>query len=296
MATARKTSTRQKKETTKILEAVNNLEPQNIIEEIGALQSTLQSTLAGLSAQITSKVEQMNNVDSAISVKSEELTELYEIEKEAQTLEDLRIKRSEMDDDWNKKVTTRQTQWEEDENERKRKWLRSSEEHDYLHSQKVLRSQEEYNAEISEKRRKEAVRMQELERSWKEREDELGNKENEFADLKNKVAEFDDRLKTEVSKAEAIVGSRLKKDYEHHVAMLQKDMDSERTLSATKISALDESIENLEDQINDLKLQLKAALQDAKEVTNAALQSASGRTAMDAMQKVVDSGQSSTKK
>jgi hypothetical protein len=54
--TRKTTTTRKKKETTKILEAVNNLQPQVVIEEIGALQNTLQSTLAGLSAQITSKV------------------------------------------------------------------------------------------------------------------------------------------------------------------------------------------------------------------------------------------------
>lgn len=295
--TTRKTTTRKKKETAKILEAVNNLEPQSVIEEIGALQNTLQSTLAGLSAQITSKVEQMNNVDTAIAAKKEELQELYEIEQEAQSLDEIRCRRAELDEEWNKKIAARQLEWVEEDDERKKSWTRQEEEHAYMHSQRVKRSQEEYNAEISDRRRKEAIRIQELEKQWSERESVLASKEKEFEDLKTQVAGFDDKLKAEVAKAEAIVGNRVKKDYEHQIAMFQKDMDAERILHATKVSALDDTIQNLEEQIDSLQSQLKAALQDAKEVTNAALQSASGRTAMQALQQVVDSGhQSSSKK
>jgi len=294
--TTRKPTTRKKKETAKILEAVNNLEPQSVIEEIGALQNTLQSTLAGLSAQITSKVEQMNKVDTAIAAKSEELEELYEIEKEAQSLDEVRARRAELDDDWNKKVAARQLQWSEEDEEREKACQRQDEEHAYMHSQRVKRSQEEYNTEIADRRRAEAIRVQELQRQWKEREDELAEKEQEFVDLKAQVDGFEDKLKAEVSKAEAVVGNRVKKDYEHQIAMLQKDMDAERTLHATKVSALDDTINNLEEQIGSLQVQLKAALQDAKEVTNAALQSASGRTAMQALQQVVDSGHQSSSK
>lgn len=293
--TTRKTTTRKKKENT-ILESVNNLQPQAVIEEIGALQNTLQSTLAGLSAQITSKVEQMNNVDTAIAAKSQELTELYEIEKEAQILDDVRARRDEIDEEWNKKVSARQLEWSEEEEEREKAFKRKEEEHAYMHSQRVKRSQEEYNAEISEKRRNELIRVQELERQWKEREESIVEKEQEFVSLKAEVDGFGDKLKAEVAKAEAIVGNRVKKDYEHQIAMFQKDMDAERNLNATKVSALDDTINKLEDQIDDLQAQLKAALQDAKEVTNAALQSASGRTAMQAMQQFVDSGHQSSSK
>ena len=296
MATARKTTPRRKKETAKILEAVNNLEPQTVIEEIGLLQNTLQSTLAGLSAQITSKVEQMNNIDTAIAAKSEVLTDLYEIEKEAQSLDEIRVHRAEIDNEWNKKISTRQLAWAEEEEEREKACVRQAEEHAYMHSQRVKRAQEEYEAEVAERKRSAAVIKQELERQWEERENALAEKEQEFTELKAQVDGFENKLKTEVSKAEAIVGNRIKKDFEHEIAMLQKDMDAERNLHATKVSAFDDTINGLNDQIDDLQSQLKAALQDAKDVTNAALQSASGQAAMSAMQKVVDSGHQSSSK
>ena len=68
MATSRKTTT---KKIDKVVEAVADLKPQTVIEEIGALQSKLQNTLAGLSAQISTKIEQMHNVEEA---RSEEHT------------------------------------------------------------------------------------------------------------------------------------------------------------------------------------------------------------------------------
>jgi hypothetical protein len=70
--------------------------------------------------------------------------------------------------------------------------------------------------------------------------------------------------------------------------MLKKDIESERVLNATKVSALDDTINSLQVQISDLNKQLAQSRTDAKEITSAALQSASGRQAMEALQRVTD--------
>lgn len=292
MATATK---KIKKQSEKVLDVVSTLKPQTVIEEIGALQNTLQGTLAGLSAQISIKLEQMKNVDEAIVLKQEELNELYGIDAEALSLEEMREKHEQEDSDWQKQCFARQAQLEDDEEERVKRWQREEEEHSYDIAQKKKRSQEEYNVEIATRRRAETIRQEDLEKQWKTREEIISTQEKDVVALKTQVAGFDDRLKAETAKAEAIAISRVKKEYEHEVMMLKKDIESEKVLNSTKVSALDDTINNLQMQISDLQKQLSEARTDAKEVTSAALRSASGRQAMQALQRVVDNQPSTSK-
>ena len=284
-----------KKQTEQVLGAVVGLKPQKVIEEIGALQSNLQGVLAGLSAQISTKIEQMDTVDQAIQLKQAELTELYGIESEAMSLEQMRAQCEEEQADWDKRTIDLQAQWDADEDERSKRWQREEEEHAYEINQKRKRAQEDFNVEIAARARAEAIRIEDLQKSWKLREDALTAQEKEVAALKAAVAGFDATLKTEVGKAEAIAVNRMKKEYEHECAMLKKDIEAERALNLTKISALDDTIEGLDGQIASLQQQLTAARQDAKEVTSQALQSASGRQAMEALQRVTDGQPSASK-
>ena len=285
MATPRKTTN---KKTDKVIEAVTDLKPQTVIEEIGALQSKLQNTLAGLSAQISTKIEQMNNVDEAITVKQTELQDLYSIETEAISLDEMRNQCLQEDIDWQKKCDDRQLQWDDEVAQRAKRWQREEEEHVYDMTQKKKRAVEEYNVEVTTRRRAEAIRQEDFDKNWTAREQAIASQEKEMADLKTQVTGFEDKLKAEVAKAEAIVGNRFKKEHEHELAMLKKDIDSERLLNSTKVSALDDTINNLQTQILDLQKQLTEARTDAKDVTSAALRSASGRQAMQALQRVVD--------
>jgi len=289
------TTKKTKKQSEKVLDVVSTLKPQTVIEEIGALQNTLQGTLAGLSAQISIKLEQMKNVEDAIVIKQNELNELYGIDAEALSLEEMRENCEQEETEWNKKSLERQAQLEDDEEERAKRWQREEEEHGYDIAQKKKRSQEEYNVEIATRRRAETIRQEDLEKQWKTREEFIASQEKEVAALKTQVAGFDDKLKADVAKAEAIAVNRVKKDYEHEVVILKKDIESERVLNATKVSALDDTINSLQTQISDLHKQLATARTDAKEITSAALQSASGRQAMEALQRVTD-GQPSTNK
>jgi len=289
------TTKKTKKQSEKVLDVVSTLKPQTVIEEIGALQNTLQGTLAGLSAQISIKLEQMKNVEDAIVLKQEELNELYGIDAEALSLEEMREQHEQEDTDWQKQCVARQAQLEDDEEERTKRWQREEEEHGYDIAQKKKRSQEEYNVEIATRRRAETIRQEDLEKQWKTREEIIATQEKDVVALKTQVAGFDDRLKAETAKAEAIAVNRVKKEYEHEVVMLKKDIESERILNATKVSALDDTINSLQMQISDLQKQLSEARTDAKEVTSAALRSASGRQAMQALQRVVDNQPSTSK-
>lgn len=280
----------------KVLDAVSGLSAEAVIDQIGDLQISLQATLAGLGAAVTSRVEQMKNVEEAIAIKESELKEVYEIEKEAMDIEEMKALKEKESNEWEKEKSSRLEEWEDEAEEREKRWLREEEEHAYNVKQKIFYAEQEHSSLVEGNRRKELIRQEELVRKWNEREAEISSKEGEFEEMKAKVAGFDEELKSEVKKAESIVENRLKKQYDHETQLLQKDIEAERNLHSIKVSAMDDIIRGLEEQIDDLQKDLACARSDAKEVTNAALNSASGRQVIEALSKSDNSGNSPSKK
>lgn len=272
-----------------VLDAVKDLDLNTVVTEISGLQVSIQNTLAGLSATLTNKVQQLQQADAAIDLKEQRLTELFQIEKEAVSLDELKAQKVEEDMSWERKRLDRDAAWEEEAQERDKTWKRTEEEHHYSMTQAQKRSQDEFAALLSQNQRNEKIRQEALQKTWEDRDNALKSREKEFTDLKTQVDGFDAKMKAEVSKAEAIVGNSMKRQYDHEVALLKKDMESERNLNVVKITALEDTIDKLENQIATLQVQLAAARTDAKEVATQALQSASGRQVVDALQRAADS-------
>lgn len=297
MATTRTTRRKKSDEThaQKIMESVKGLKPDDVVNEIGNLQVSLQGTLAGISAAISSKIEKMQQIDEAIDLKGDHLSELCEVEKEALALEDIKVRRQEEREQWDKDRAARNSQWVAEVDEFKNKRERSEEEYAWETQMRHKRIEDDFRARCSADKRAETVRQEELQREWDRREAELAQKENEFTELKEQVAKFDDRLKSEVAKAEAIATNSVKRQYEHQIALLKKDMNAEINLHDEKLVSMNETIANLRTQIVDLSKDLDEARADAREVTSQALQSASGRQVAQALQRVVDTQGQSTK-
>jgi len=256
------------KKTQSVLDAVKALSPETIVGEVGALQVSLQSTLANVSAAITDKIEKMHQVDEAIALKEQRIVELHDIEQEALTLEDVKTKRAEEEFDWNKSRDERRKQWVEEQAERNRVWQREKEEYEYSTKMDQQRKKEEFDAEVVRLKRDETLRSERLQKDWADREAELVAQENELHELRDKVAKHDETLKSEVAKAEAVLGNKLKRDYDFQVQLLEKDMTAERNLNAAKVESLNLTISALSDQLEEAQKQLDAARKDAKEVGN----------------------------
>jgi hypothetical protein len=231
---------------------------------------------------------QVNTIDDAIKLKEERLQELYGIEKEAVTLDDMKAQveaertQAEIDRE------ERDARWSEEQAERQKQWKRALEDWNYEFEQRKKRVQEEFDAEVARNRRGEQVRAEALIKTWDEREAALKSRENEVAELKKAVEGFDARLKTEIAKAEAVVGNTMKRTHEYESALLRKDSEAALKLSEAQIASLNSTIANLNKQVLDLGTQLVSARNDAKEVASQALQSASGRQVADALQQVVN--------
>lgn len=283
-------------EAQQILNTAKDLKLNDVVEELGALQISVQNNLATLTATLTSKIQQLSDVQTAIELKEQRLKDLHGIENEAIRLDDIKAQIAEAEAVAQEKQKVNLKQWDDMVAERNKNWQRDEEEHKYSIDQMRKKAADEYNAMLEKNKRDEAIRQDALNRTWSDREKALQAQEADVANLKKQVADFDVTVKAKVEQAQAIVSASLKQKYEHEIAMMKKDFDAQKTLGDTKISAMSDSMSKLEAQIDELNKQLAAARQDAKEIATSALQSASGRQVADALQKVVDAKSDSNAK
>ena len=89
----------------------------------------------------------------------------------------------------------------------------------------------------------------------------------------------------------AISTNSVKKEYETKMVLERKDAETAQKLAAQEINSLTTSINKLNAQVEDLKVQLDSARHDVKEISSKALEIASGRSAMEALQKVLEKDQ-----
>jgi hypothetical protein len=282
-------------ETKNILDLAKGMELNKVLSDISGLQITVQNSLATLSAALTNKIQNMETIDTAIDLKESRLKELYGIENMAITLDDMKAQQIEEE---NKSEITRQERartWMEEEEDRQKKWKREQEQWEYEQAHIRKKWKDDFDNEVVTAKRNESARQEMLQKNWTQRETDIKSHEQEFANLSKQVTEFDAKLKAEILKAENITSANLKREYEYQTALLKKDTESITHAEKIKNAAYELTIKGLEEQIRDLRVQLTQARLDAKEVASQALQSASGRQVAEALQKVVERPESTTK-
>lgn len=288
-------STIKKKLDEQVTNTVQALNVNKVVSEIGELQVNIQSTLSGIAAQITGKLEELGNSEKAIGIMQGKIAELYQVEKELQSIEEIKAKKIEEEEKLKKMISLKNEEYQNEIEQREKQWTREEEEHNYENEMKLRKFQNSFADTIEEQKRVEKARVEALTADWTRRENELNSKEKEFINLKDQVVGFTKQLDSEVAKVKATTEARLKNEYEHTVALLNKDMVAERNLSLEKITALHNQIAQMTVQIKTLNEQLESARADSKEITTNALQSAAGRQVVDALQKSMENN-STTKK
>jgi hypothetical protein len=264
----------QRADAAKTLNAVKDLDAAKVIADVGELQLTVQNALAGIGGNIASKLTQLKQVEEAIGLKEARLKELHQIDTASITLDQIQADIEAAREAFQKQEEDREKEVEKSEEQRNREWDRKNEDLEYAFSKKK-REKDEYlfNTEAAKHAH------------WDQREKELKAREIELADLKALAASFESRLKNEIAKETANVTNSLKKQYDHEKQLLHKDAEVAAKVAESNLKAKDDSIASLSGRISELTSQLATARQDAKEVATKALESASGRQVVDALER-----------
>src|SRR5262249_39597138 len=131
-------------------------------------------------------------------------------------------------------------------------------------------------------------KQEQLEKNWSEREAELKKRETELAELRAFKEGNDERVKKAENAAVAVATNSVKKEYETKMTLAMKDAEMAQKLAGQEVAARRQTGERATAEIAGLKAQLDQARADVKEISGKALESASGRDAMAAMQKLME--------
>jgi hypothetical protein len=273
---------------TEVLQSVAGLNLDVVSGKIAATQVEVQKSLAGLSAKLVEELETLRNVEEAITLKREELKQLYDIESAAVDLDELYAKIDSQREAWEEEQARKQREFAEMQSERNKQWARGEEEYQYRLAQEHKKQEDAFKGKIEEQDKANRNRQEQLDKGWNEREAELKKRETELQELRAKVDSIPEMVKKAENAAQAVAVNSVKKEYETKMVLAQKDMETAQKLAAQEVASLKAALEKANAQIADIKAQLEQAHHDVKEISAKALESASGRSAMEALQKVLE--------
>src|SRR4051794_4868721 len=197
-----------------VLASVKDLNLDSVSKSIAETQVEIQKVLADLSAKVLERLQDLENVESSIRLKKEELKQLHEIEILATTLDDLQAGIQEQRRSWEEEQATKQRDFKEMQSERNKQWKREEEEYQYRISQEHRKQQDTLTTLLGQQQKENKEKQEQLEKTWAEREGDLKKREQELADLRKFKDDYSEMVKKEVNASVAVATNSLKKEYE----------------------------------------------------------------------------------
>ena len=273
---------------TEVLQSVSGLNMDAVSGTIASTQVEVQKSLAALSAKLVEQLQVLGNVEEAIALKREELKQLYNIESAAVSLDDLDAKIEAQRDAWMEEQARKQREFAEQQSERNKQWAHVEEEYQYRMALEHKKGEDEFAYRMAQQEKGNRDKQEMLDKNWGQREEELKKREKELEDLRTQVASIPEQIRKAENAAAAVSGNSVKKEYETKIVLATKDADTAEKLAAQEVGSLRTALEKAHAQLAELKTQLDQAHHDVKEISAKALESASGRSAMEALQKVLE--------
>jgi len=278
-----------------VLSSVKGLNFDSVSKELAGVQVEVQKTLAELSGKLAEQLQKLDNVEGSIALKHEELKNLHQIEAAAITLDDLEAQIKEQREAWVQEQDQWKREFEEMKQEQRKAWAREQADHQYTQEQKNRKQEDAIQEMFAQKEKANRDKQEQLEKQWNERETELKKRETELAELRTFKENAPEMIKKQANADVAIAVNSVKKEYEHKMVIAAKDAETDKRLADATIQSLQQQIGKQQTQIDDLRTQLSDAHQRVGDISTKALESASGRATSEALQRLMEREQGSSK-
>ncbi len=281
------------------LDFTDSLSNEAINKKMSELKYEFGLTLSKLNEKVEEEFAKYQSIKKAVLAKDSELTEIYEIQKSAESLnamlEAQRIKKEEfteeMDElkieleteinDKRKKWDIEKTQKEIEIKEREKQELaiRNREKEEYLYKlqreQQVLRDKYENEKALLEKELSEL--KEKTEKDLAEREKNILENEAELKELRAKSAEFPKEIARVVDKSVKEATERIILDAKHKEELLISSFDGDKRVLNIKIDTLEQTIKEQNELISKYALQLDKAYSQIQDIATKAVEGSSNK-------------------
>ena len=279
MATKTKKQQAQSARNTASISKAQSIDLSKTLSGITSAGVTIQGTLSKISEEIIQKHAELQAVDDSIALKKQDMTNLHGVDQvllsidEAKALHVLALEEQEKE----------KAQLAQDERDRQaqraQERAREEEAYSYKLTQNRKNDIDVWNEQVRVRTNAERDRQEAFEKDVANREFVLKTKETEYQAALTKAATFDDEVKKEVTRAEAILKNVLTKDFSHqaqiatiqHTTQVEKLQFDNQRLTQTAASA--------DAQVKELQTQLKTAYEENVKLARAAVDGAANSKA-----------------
>lgn len=283
-----------------VLTDVASLTAESAVKKVTEAGLTINKTLGGINEQVMALVDELKKLDEAIKLKTEELAALHGRDVAASAIDVLVAEydkkkaelQAEMDRLQKEIAETRAKSAadlaaEKEAAETARK--RAEEEYGYNIQLQRKKDQDAFAEQLRQQAALERDRKERIEKDWAVREEALKLREKELEDLRKQVADFPTVLKKETDAAGAIVGNRVKSEWEMKFTLAQKDAETAQRVASMEIASLKEANTKQAQALQALQAELVEAKRQVQTIAEKALESASGARALAEVQGVIAS-------
>lgn len=271
--------------------AVSDLSVESVVQDITDVGLSTSKVFANLTGVLTEKTKQLETIDLAIKVKTQDIENLYNKEivgsSLAALIEDHDRQKVQLQADI---MTTRQ-QWSDEKSAYAKQVqernietdkLRAREEDKFSYERNLTRREVEtvWKNTLEDQKRAEALRAADIARDHQDRETALKAREADYVVAQTRVAGIQGEIDAAVKKEVAIVTNALSRDHRHATELVQKDHQSQMSVVQAQLSAVKLENERLAALAADLNGKLSDAYSKNTSLSEKALDAASGRQAL----------------
>lgn len=267
------------------------LSPEKVAEAVTKSRFEIDRIMSNVSDLLISKTNELRDLSEAIAIEKNELETLHGKDIIVSAIDVLVSEHEAKMKQFVDETEERRIQWAneqaihnkvvaERDAERQKQWQREEAEYVYNTKLKHRAIEDEFNEKINQLQKAEAQRKDLLERDWSLRNEQLRQREAEFAEYKAKVEKFPQELDAAVKREVSIVGNSMKRDHQHELALIVKDREAKEGLLHAQLSAAQATVVELNKTIHDLQNKLAEATTKVTEVANKAIDGASGQLAL----------------
>lgn len=248
----------------------------NQLNQIG---SDFLNSLEVFSHSINSEYEQFTKLQNAIELEQQHLNDLYAIKENANTLSATIIANEKQKEEFDAKMESEEQQWQAKltdlefdyknkklELEKQRK--REEDEYNYNLTQRRRIDTDKYEQEKQELLKQLSNQKQEIEL----REASVTQKEAEFTELQNKVANIENDTLARIKAAESEVTKSLQQEFKYTQALKEEQAKRSVELLEQKIESLQQKITEQDSIISNLNNRLQLAQEQSQQIAHKALE------------------------
>lgn len=280
-----------------IQQAVEGISVEGVVQNLSNLGLEISKALAEISGKLVSEVERLTSIREAVALQTKELERLHKIDIAATAIDHLVLDYQSQKQTLEAEISAQREAWSAEELQRareqkeyeenlKKQRQREVEDYEYKKALERKKAQDKYEEETRVLEKKNKEKQEELEKSWKQRETALREKEDEGVRLRKEVDEFPARLKMEVDVTVSNAVKSAEQRFEQERILLKKESESERRLAELQIQALQDQLARQSAEIEKQRAQVEDAKRQVQDIAIKAIEGASGAQALSHIDKI----------